>query len=104
MPLGEGVMSDVRSVLEALCEAFNAHDLDAVMAYFADDGVLEMPRGPDPWGARSEGKKAVREVLAGRFQGFPDVHYGDATHFVDANTGISKRTLTGTPPEAAGSR
>ena len=41
-------MSDIRSLLEGLCEAFNAHDLDAVMAYFADDCVLEMPRGPDP--------------------------------------------------------
>src|SRR5687767_848396 len=76
-------MSDIRSTLEALCEAFNAHDLDTIMAHFADDGVLEMPRGPDPWGARSQGKAAVREALAGRFQGLPDVHYGDASHFVD---------------------
>ena len=93
-------MSDIRSTLEALCEAFNAHDLDAIMALFADDCVLEMPRGPDPSrGARSEGKTAVREALASRFQGLPDVHYGDATHFFDADTGISKWTLTGTTPE-----
>ena len=92
-------MSDIRSTLEALCAAFNAHDLDAIMAHFADDCVLEMPRGPDPWGARAEGKTAVREALAGRFQGLPDVHYGDATHFVDGDTGISKWTLTGTTPE-----
>ena len=92
-------MSALRSTLEALCEAFNAHDLDAVMAYFADDCVLEMPRGPEPWGARSEGKKAVREALAGRFRGLPDVHYGDASHFVDGDTGISKWTLTGTTPD-----
>ena len=51
-----------------------------------------------------EGKKAVREALAGRFRGLPDVHYDDATHFVDANTGISKWTFTGTTPRAAGSR
>ena len=37
--------------------------------------------------------------LAGRFYCIPDVHYGGATHFVDANTGISKWTLTGTTPE-----
>jgi len=92
------VVSDIRSTLEALCEAFNAHDLDAIMTHFADDCVLEMPRGPDPWGARSKGKTAVREALAGRFQGLPDVHYGDASHFVDADTGISKWTLTGTTP------
>jgi hypothetical protein len=62
--LREDAMSDIRRTLEALCEAFNAHDLDAVMAHLADDRVLEMPRGPDPWGARSEGKTAVRTQVS----------------------------------------
>lgn len=89
---------DIRSTLEELCEAFNAHDLDRIMAFFADDCVLEMPRGHRPWGSRFEGRQAVRDALATRFEGLPDVHYGDATHFVDAvaQTGISKWTLTGT--------
>ena len=39
------------------------------------------------------------KLSLGRFQGLPDVHYGDATHFVDADTGISKWTLTGTNPQ-----
>jgi len=71
------------AVLEGLCAAFNAHDLDAIMDYFIDDCVLEMPRGPDPWGARAEG--------------LPDVHYGNARHFLDGDTGISTWALTGTP-------
>jgi ketosteroid isomerase-like protein len=92
---------DIRSTLVALCEAFNAHDLDRIMAHFADDCVLEMPRGSQPWGARFEGKRKVREALASRFEGLPDVHYGSAQHFVDssAETGISKWTLTGTTRE-----
>ena len=71
---------------------------DRIMAFFADDCVLEMPRGNKPWGSRSEGKQNVREALATRFAGLPDVHYGDDEHFVDeeAQTGISKWTLTGT--------
>ena len=52
----EGPMSQIRQTLEGLCDAFNAHDLDRIMSYFADDCVLEMPRGSQPWGARSEGK------------------------------------------------
>jgi steroid delta-isomerase-like uncharacterized protein len=91
-------MVDIREKLVELCEGFNAHDLDRIMALFADDCVLEMPRGPRPWGARFEGREAVRAGLASRFDGLPDVHYGDAEHFVDAErqTGISKWTLTGT--------
>jgi len=95
---------DIRARLTELCEAFNAHDLDRIMALFADDCVLEMPRGNSPWGSRFEGKQKVREALATRFQGLPDVHYGNAEHFVDeaANSGISKWTLTGTTREGRG--
>jgi ketosteroid isomerase-like protein len=94
---------DIRSTLMELCEAFNAHDLDRIMTFFAEDCVLEMPRGDRPWGSRREGKQDVRKALAGRFEGLPDVHYGDAEHFVDADadTGISKWTLTGTTRQGA---
>jgi steroid delta-isomerase-like uncharacterized protein len=89
---------DIRSTLNQLCEAFNAHDLDRIMTFFSDDCVLEMPRGNKPCGSRFEGKQSVREALATRFEGLPDVHYGNAEHFVDSDaaTGISKWTLTGT--------
>jgi ketosteroid isomerase-like protein len=92
---------DIRTALTGLCDAFNAHDLDRIMAFFSDDCVLEMPRGGDPWGTRYEGRASVREALAGRFAGLPDVHYGDDQHFIDeaAQTGISKWTLTGTTRE-----
>jgi len=92
---------DIHSKLTELCEAFNAHDLDWIMAFFADDCVLEMPKGSKPWGSRFEGKRNVREGLATRFEGLPDVHYGNAEHFVDstADTGISKWTVTGTTHE-----
>jgi ketosteroid isomerase-like protein len=89
---------DLRSKLIELCEAFNAHDLDRIMACFDEECVLEMPRGTKPWGARFEGKPSVRAALATRFEGLPDVHYGNAEHFVDstAETGMSKWLLTGT--------
>ncbi len=94
-------MADIRAVLEDLCDAFNAHDLDRIMAHFADDCVLEMPRGGERWGARFKGKDEVRRGLAGRFEGLPDVYYGNAEHFVDAaaNAGISKWTVSGTTRE-----
>src|SRR6476469_7228588 len=83
-PTGGGPAMDMRSILTQLCEAFNAHDLDRIMTFFSDDCVLEMPRGSQPWGSRFEGKQKVRDALATRFQGLPDVHYGNEEHFVDA--------------------
>ena len=70
-------MADIRGKLVGLCEAFNAHDLDRIMMFFAEDCVLEMPRGPHAWGARFEGKQAVRQGLASRFEGLPDVPLRD---------------------------
>jgi ketosteroid isomerase-like protein len=85
--------------LERLLDAFNAHDLDSVMSFFVDDCVLEMPRGPDPWGRRLEGSERVREGLAGRFAGLPDVHYGEHRHWVSGTRGCSEWLLTGTTRE-----
>ncbi len=82
--------------LEAIVDAFNAHDLDAIMEFFADDCSLDMPRGPEPWGQRFTGKAAVREALATRFKGLPDVHYGDSRHWVSGDLGVSEWELTGT--------
>jgi ketosteroid isomerase-like protein len=42
-------------VLERMLDAFDEHDLDAIMALFADDCVFDSPRGPDPW-RRFEGE------------------------------------------------
>jgi ketosteroid isomerase-like protein len=82
--------------LREVADAFNRHDLDAIMAFFTDDAVFESPRGPDPWGRRFTGKAAVRDGLAARFSGIPDVHYGDDDHFVAGDRGASEWTLTGT--------
>jgi ketosteroid isomerase-like protein len=49
-------MSQQQSVsvetVKAILDAFNAHGLDAIMEFFADDCSLDMPRRPDPWGQR----------------------------------------------------
>jgi len=92
---------DRLAVLERMADAFNAHDLDAIMALFAEDCVFESPRGPEAWGRRFQGQDAVREGLGARFTTIPDVHYGDGSHFVSGDRGVSEWTLTGTTPEGA---
>jgi len=83
-------------LLKGFLEAFNRHDLDGIMSYFADDCVFYMPRGTGPRGDRYTGKQEVRAGLAKRFEGLPDVHYGDDQHWVGENFGVSEWTLTGT--------
>jgi ketosteroid isomerase-like protein len=83
-------------VLERLVDGYNRHDVEAIMALFADECVFEAPRGPDPWGRRFVGKEEVARAVATRFDGIPDVHYGDGAHFVAGDRGASEWTLTGT--------
>ncbi len=94
-------ISDTLTVetLRQILDAFNRHDLDDVMSFFADDCVLEMPRGPQPWGERYSGKDAVRAGLSTRFEGLPDAHWGDDRHWVTENLGVSEWTMTGTSPD-----
>ncbi len=86
-------------MLKRVLDAFNRHDLDEIMSYFAEDAVFEGPRGSEPYGTRYVGKAAVREGLAGRFTGIPDVHYGDDRHVVSGDRGVSEWLLTGTTAE-----
>jgi ketosteroid isomerase-like protein len=87
------------ATLEAILAAFNDHDLDRIMSFFVDDCVLEMPRGSERWGTRCTGKAAVRDGLATRFAGLPDVRYGEDSHFVTGDRGVSEWTLRGTTPQ-----
>jgi len=84
------------ATLKEFLAAFNAHDLDAIMGFFSEDCELYMPRGREPEGTRYVGKPLVREGLATRFAGIPDVHYGDDRHWAFGNLGVSTWLLTGT--------
>lgn len=82
--------------LKSFLDAFNRHDLVDIMSFFSKHPVLEMPRGPQPWGTRAEGKAEVQALLATRFEGIPDVHYSEDRHFVCGDRGVSEWLLTGT--------
>lgn len=88
--------ADDAGILEELLAAFNAHDLDRIMGFFAEDCILETPRGEHPWGTRFEGREAVREGLAQRFRGLPDVHYAEDEHWLLGEHAVSRWLLTGT--------
>ncbi|MBB1509249.1 nuclear transport factor 2 family protein [Tessaracoccus sp. MC1756] len=84
------------AALHEVLDAFNRHDLDAIMGHFAEDCVFESPRGEDPWGSRFVGRDEVRRGLAARFEGIPDVRYSGGSHFVAGHRGASEWTITGT--------
>jgi ketosteroid isomerase-like protein len=90
----------ILAALDGLAAGFNAHDIDAIMSFFAEDCSLDLPRGPDPHGRRYFGRDEVRRGIATRFESTPDVHYSEIENFACGSTGMSKWLLTGTTPTA----
>ncbi len=88
--------AEILAALHGLAAAFNAHDIDGVMSFFAPDCSLDMPRGTEPYGTRFQGIEQVKKGIMGRFESTPDVHYSDVEHFVSGNCGMSKWLLAGT--------
>ena len=82
--------------MQGFLDAFNAHDVDAIMSFFTEDCVMDMPRGPAPGGHRLTGLRAVREGIQSRFDGIPDVRYEDDRHWSCGDRGVSEWTIRGT--------
>ena len=82
--------------LQALLDAFNAHDVDAILSLFTEDCVYDAPRGPAPGGRRFVGKDQVRKGFQARFDGIPDVVWADASHWSSGDRGVSEWTIRGT--------
>jgi steroid delta-isomerase-like uncharacterized protein len=82
--------------LQDFADAWNRHDLDALMSFMAPDCVFEASAGPDVCGTRYAGRDAVRAGFAEVWATFPDAHWGQARHFVCADRGVSEWIFTGT--------
>ena len=82
--------------LQAFADAWNQHDVGALMTFMTEDCVFEASTGPDVCGARYAGREAVRAAFAEVWANFPDAHWGNASDFVSGEKGVSEWTFTGT--------
>ena len=84
------------ALLQSFADAWNRHDLDALMSMMTADGVFQASSGSAVDGERHEGERAVRAAFAAVFDQYPDAHWGNARHFVAGDRGVSEWTFTGT--------
>jgi steroid delta-isomerase-like uncharacterized protein len=94
--MSETIVEVTTERLQAFADAWNRHDVGALMSFMTDDCVFEASAGPEVCGARFEGREAVRAAFAGVWTTFPDAHWGSARHFVCGDRGVSEWIFTGT--------
>jgi steroid delta-isomerase-like uncharacterized protein len=87
--------------LQAFADAWNRHDVDALMSFMAPDCVFEASAGPDACGTRYVGFDSVRAGFAEVWANVPDAHWANARHFVVGDRGVSEWTFTGTRIDGA---
>ena len=58
-------------MLQAFAEAWNRHDIDALMQFMTEDCVFEASAGPEPCGTRYVGPQAVREAFSRVWHDYP---------------------------------
>jgi steroid delta-isomerase-like uncharacterized protein len=82
--------------LDRFFDGWNRHDVDALMAFMADDCVFESASGPERCGTRHAGRARVRAAFARVFASYPDAAFTATRHTVAGDRALSEWIFTGT--------
>jgi SnoaL-like protein len=86
-------MADPVSVIKDFDAAWNAHDLEGVLAFFTDDAVVSMePHPPDEFGGVYTGKEQIRAGFVEPLM--PGFHVDSRDHQVAGHQeGVGERVI-----------
>lgn len=88
-------------LLGEFSDAWNRHDIDALMSFMTEDCVFETAVGAEACGTRHQGREAVRKAFASAWALVPDAQWRDGVHHVAGDFGVSEWTFTGTAADGS---
>lgn len=103
-------LTSLAGLVQAYGEAWNGHDIDAIMSMHTEDTMFRRHVGADPG---AFGHDAVREAFAAVFKTMPDIHFESRRLLMDDAQGFFVHEMTytatiksppGTPGEIDSSR
>jgi len=83
---------DLEKVIASYGEAWNSHNVEAILAMHTEDSVFENHTS----GGKGVGKDAIREMLKGVFAAFPDIRFDARRTYVRDSLVTQEWTATGT--------
>ena len=63
------------NLLDAITDAYNRNDIDAVMSFFAEDAIFDHAAGPNINGTRFESLETIRGIFQGLFNNVESVQW-----------------------------
>ena len=63
------------NLLDAITDAYNRNDIDAVMSFFAEDAIFDHAAGPNINGTRFKGLETIRGIFQGLFNNVESVQW-----------------------------
>ena len=84
--------NELEKVIAAYGEAWNSHNVDAILAMHTEDSVFANHTS----GGAGVGKDAIREILKGVFAAFPDIRFDARRIYVRDGVVTQEWTATGT--------
>jgi steroid delta-isomerase-like uncharacterized protein len=87
--------------LDEYAQAWNRHDVDAILAAMTEDCVMETSAGPEVCGRAFHGQAEVRKGIEAFFKQYPDAQWVGSRHFIAEARGVTEWTFVATGPEGA---
>jgi steroid delta-isomerase-like uncharacterized protein len=85
-------MHPLEDVIAKYNDAWNRHDIDAILALHTEDSVFENHTS----GGRAAGKREIRAMVTSVFAAFPDIHFDGRRTYVRDDLVVQEWTATAT--------
>ena len=82
--------------LQEFADAWTEHNIDKLMSFMSADPLFQLSAGPDKDGSRFQGWDNVKSGFQAVLDMFPDGSWGDDSHFVAGDRGVSEWTFRAT--------
>lgn len=85
-----------KQLLDEFAAAWNAHDVDRLLACMTEDAVFYGAAGPGADGTACRGRSGLSEAFAAIFRAYPDATWSHPVHFIDGDRALTEWTFSGT--------
>lgn len=99
--MNKDLQAERLQLLKDFAQAWNDHDIEALMSCMAPGCRFDGSAGADVFGSRAEGEAEVRASYLKMFEVFPDATWNEDHHFVAGDRGVSEWRFTGTKADGS---